>query len=173
MVGESQRLTVVAPPGTGKSRLLDEVAELADGRGVAVRRARVRPDVLSAFRPLVELVEHALADAGLGGPEAIRRKLVRVTRSRARRLSSRPSWQLSSASAENVADTGDAEARRSARFAAWSTGIAALDDRPELWLLEDVHWSGSDYRAFLSAATDGRRPPRRLHVPPVASRGRP
>ena len=154
VLGASRRLTVIAPPGTGKSRLLDEVAKLAAARGAAVRRARVRPDALSVFRPAAELVRHALASAGVGDAEAIRKTL-------AKRLGDERALVVADELAaligvsEDGAELGGTEARRSARFAAWSAGIAALDDRPEVWLVEDVHWSGSDYRAFLVSATDG------------------
>ncbi|MBA3333811.1 MAG: AAA family ATPase [Actinobacteria bacterium] len=154
VLGASRQLTVIAPPGTGKSRLLDEVAKLAAARGAAVRRARVRPDALSVFRPAAELVKHALVSAGIGDAEAIRQTL-------AKRLGNERALVVADELAaligvsEDGADLGGTDARRSARFAAWSAGIAALDDRPEVWLVEDVHWSGSDYRAFLGSATDG------------------
>src|SRR5260370_793438 len=47
LVGTTARVTIVAPPGVGKTRLLDELAAAADG--AAVLRARLRPDVLSPF----------------------------------------------------------------------------------------------------------------------------
>ena len=78
--GSTERFTVVAPPGTGRSRLLAEVARLAAASGAAVRRARVRPDVLSAFRPLAELVSEALAASALEDAGDIRGALREIHR---------------------------------------------------------------------------------------------
>src|SRR5258707_750786 len=44
LVGSTARVTVVAPPGVGKTRLLDELAGASTG--AAVLRARLRPDML-------------------------------------------------------------------------------------------------------------------------------
>jgi len=48
-----RRLLVVAPPGVGKTRLVDELAACASG--VAVARARLRPDLLAPFVPVTQL----------------------------------------------------------------------------------------------------------------------
>jgi class 3 adenylate cyclase len=53
LVGSTARVTVVAPPGVGKTRLLDELAAAA--ADAAVLRARLRPDVLSPFEPVASL----------------------------------------------------------------------------------------------------------------------
>ena len=53
LVGETARVVVVAPPGVGKTRLLDELAAAASD--AAVLRARLRPDVLSPFEPVAQL----------------------------------------------------------------------------------------------------------------------
>jgi class 3 adenylate cyclase/tetratricopeptide (TPR) repeat protein len=154
IAGASRRLTVVAPPGTGKSRLLEEVARLALARGAAVRRARVRPDALSAFRPVAELVEAALGNQSLTESKEVRRMLA-VTLGEARAAVVADELAALIGVSDDAADDRDAEGRRSARFAAWSAGLAALADGPEIWLLEDVHWSSSDDRAFLRSAVKG------------------
>ena len=152
--GAARRLTVIAPPGTGKSRLLDEVAKLASRRGAALRRARVRPDTLAPFSPVVDLVEDAIAGAGLSDDETLRAALGRALGDDRAAVVAAELTALLGAS-EGDAEEGEVEARRSARFTAWSTGLAALGAGLEVWLVEDVHWSGSDYRAFLRGATDG------------------
>src|SRR3989442_2561030 len=52
----SKRIVVVAPPGVGKTRLLDEFGARASG---SIFRARLRPDLLSPFEPVGQLVRSA------------------------------------------------------------------------------------------------------------------
>src|SRR5215211_6796643 len=54
---EPRLLLVVAPPGVGKTRLVDELAGLATG--VAVSRARLRPDALAPFDGVAQLLPAA------------------------------------------------------------------------------------------------------------------
>jgi class 3 adenylate cyclase/tetratricopeptide (TPR) repeat protein len=155
--GTGRRLTVVAPPGTGKTRLLDDFAALASGRGAVMRRCRVRADVLAAFQPVVELVSAALAAARIdAGDEAALRKALEAALDGERASAVGDELLALLSAAERGDDGGDSEARRGASFAAWSDGLAALGDGVEVWLVEDVHWSGSDLRAFLAAATSSR-----------------
>ena len=154
--GVARRFTIIAPPGTGKSRLLDEVAALAAEQGAAIRRARVRPDSLSAFRPIVDLVGHALASARIESGDALGEELVRELGSARAEVVASELRALLANSADGA--QGDAtEARRAARFAAWSDGLAGLGQGVEMWLVEDIHWSGRDLRAFLEATMDADR----------------
>ncbi len=50
------RTVVVAPPGVGKTRLLEELGTKAAQSGARVFRARLRPDLLSPFEPIGQLV---------------------------------------------------------------------------------------------------------------------
>jgi hypothetical protein len=51
------------------------------------------------------------------------------------------------------ADAGTAVGeRRDARFRSWLEAFDALADRPQVWIVEDVHWSGADLLAFLDLA---------------------
>ncbi len=154
--GVARRLTVVAPPGTGKSRLLDEVSDLAAERGADVRHARVRPDALSAFRPIVDLIGRALASEGIETGDELRASLARQLEAERAEVVASELWALLAGSEDGAVDEA-AETRRAARFAAWSEGLAALGDGFEVWLVEDVHWSDPDLRAFLGAATEADR----------------
>jgi class 3 adenylate cyclase len=54
------RLTIIAPPGVGKSRLVAEAAVRAESRGMPVLRARSRPQAATPY----EAVAHLLTAAG-------------------------------------------------------------------------------------------------------------
>ena len=151
LVGSTVRVTVVAPPGVGKTRLLDELATAA--AGAAVLRARLRPDVLSPFEPVAQLV------GGTREPGEL------VTLARAA--------GATEARAAVVADllgaVGSAEsqptAEREQLFGAWLEGLDAIaGDRAAVWLVEDVHWASPDLLAFLELAGGSARAAGRLVV---------
>lgn len=148
-VGAGRRLAVVvAPPGVGKSRLLAELARGAATAGAAVLRAQLRPDLLSPFEPVGQLVRSAgLVDA------PVRLRAAGVGDARA---------EVVLQALEAVvapAGTGPAEAaERDRLFAAWLEGLDALTaEAPALWLVEDVHWASPDLLAFLAHAYAGGR----------------
>src|SRR5262249_31457940 len=60
---QGERWTVIAPPGTGKTRLTDELANSAGDRGAAILRARLRPDVLAPYAGAAQLLLTAMRDA--------------------------------------------------------------------------------------------------------------
>src|SRR5437763_15739295 len=139
LVGSTGRGTVVAPPGVGKTRLLDELAGAATG--AAVLRARLRPDVLSPFEPVAQLV------GGAQTPDALAQlaRAAGATDARAAVV------------AELLGGVGSAEvhptAEREQLFAAWLEGLDAIaGERAAVWLVEDVHWASPDLLAFLEPA---------------------
>jgi class 3 adenylate cyclase len=146
---EPRRLLVIAPPGVGKTRLVEELA--ARAQGAALARARLRPDVLAPFEPVAQLFltagagdEPALAERLKAGGASAGRAAVVVEEVRA---------VLKQAHDATPAD-------RESRFAAWVEALDALaGERAGLWIVEDVHWAGGDLLAFLSfaAETPGRR----------------
>jgi class 3 adenylate cyclase len=145
---EPRLVLVVAPPGVGKTRLVDELAALATG--VAVSRARLRPDALAPFDAVAQL----LPDAD-GLEDRLRSAGVAPARARA----------LGDEAGAVLRPSGDAPAGvdRESRFAAWMELLDALaGESAGLWIVEDVHWAGPDLLAFLSFAAE--KPGRRLVV---------
>ncbi|MFY9579799.1 MAG: adenylate/guanylate cyclase domain-containing protein, partial [Gaiellaceae bacterium] len=139
----AQRIVVVAPPGVGKTRLLEEFNGQAAVRGAALLRERLRPDLLSPFEPVGQLVR-SIGDPGDlvarlpgGRGDVVRDALTAV-----------------------IAPVGTASGfaeERDRLFAAWLEGLDALSgDAPAAWLVEDLHWASSDLLAFLDFA--GREP---------------
>jgi class 3 adenylate cyclase len=149
LVGRTQRLTVVAPPGVGKSRLLRELSAQAAVGGALVLTARLRPDLLSPFEPVAQLLEEgggreALAQALGESPRAAVVSELLTTVGRPRRDSAVEQEQL---------------------FAAWLEGLDALaGGRAALWLVEDVHWASRDLLVFLEHAASQARPEGRAIV---------
>jgi hypothetical protein len=136
---------------------VDELSVRADG--VAVARARLRPDALAPFDAVAQLL--ATAGAEQDGLEQ-RLHAAGVAPARAGALVGEALAVLQ--------PTGDqaTEADRESRFAAWVEVLDALaGERVGLWIVEDVHWAGLDVLAFLAYA--GLGPGRRL----VVGTGRP
>jgi class 3 adenylate cyclase/tetratricopeptide (TPR) repeat protein len=142
--GGARRIVVVAPPGVGKTRLLNEYALQAADTGAAVFRARLRPDLLSPFEPIGQLVrsaaepfEVASSLTALGVPAA-RAAVVQGA--------------LAALVAPVEPGTGLGE-ERDQLFAAWLQGLDAIAGKqPAVWLIEDLHWASADLLAFLHLA---------------------
>ena len=151
--GGTERRLVVAPPGVGKTRLVDELARRveADPRPPLIRRLRLRPEA-SGFEALAPLAAAAIAGTG-----------DLITRLTAAGLANARAAVVAGelrdlAGAGAAAATASSEPRpqapdRAARFGAWLDGLDALAaDRAEVWIVEDVHWAGPDVVAFLDEA---------------------
>ena len=157
--GSGARLVLVAPPGVGKTRLVDELAERVTGE---VLRARLRPDVLGPYDAVGQLGLAALGarlGSGFGidaAAEAVRERLVTSGATSARAAAvvddfTAVVWPRTGETATRERDLAEG---REARFSAWIEALDALADRRPLWLVEDAHWAGPDLLAFLDAATN-------------------
>ena len=152
-LGTTGRIVVVAPPGVGKTRLLTELAAGAAGRGAVVMAARLRPDVLSPFEPVSQLLNSG------GGADKLIENLARQGVGAAR---GRVVVDLLTAIG-TPSSVGPTE--RDQLFAAWLEGLDALaGDDAALWLVEDVHWASRDLLAFLEFAGGEQRSSGRLIV---------
>ncbi len=168
--GQPERWLVVAAPGVGKTRLVEEVARRAESNRVPALRARLRPDVIGPFQAVAQLVAAALRAAGLdldptlGVPErrAAAREFLLERAAAAGASAARAEVVADEAVAVTWPEAADAPASatdREARFAAWTEALDALaGGRPVLWLIEDLHWSGGDLLAFLDHALAGPAP---------------
>ncbi|WP_448073648.1 adenylate/guanylate cyclase domain-containing protein [Georgenia yuyongxinii] len=146
---------VVAPPGVGKSRLVEELAARAEAAGHPTLLARV-PPAGEAYAPVAQLLRRALDHAGAPIP---------TTPDGATALVDRLTTAgFAPAHAETTAThTADLLAARPLRvepadlFASWAavldlTSWARVPDgatKAPLWVVEDVHLAGPDLRGFL------------------------
>jgi class 3 adenylate cyclase len=143
-----RRILVVAPPGVGKTRLLAEYGAEATRRGAPVLRARLRPDLLSPFEPVGQLVR------SLGDPADVVRQLTAMGASAARAEVVSDALAAVIAPVETAIGFSD---ERDRLFAAWLEGLEALaGGAAAAWLVEDLHWASGDLLAFLDLA--GRAP---------------
>jgi class 3 adenylate cyclase/tetratricopeptide (TPR) repeat protein len=164
--GASELWVVVAAPGVGKTRLVDEVARRAASKDGPVLRARLRPDVIGPFQAVAQMVTSALRGAGLDLRDAANasERQAAARRFLLERLAARGA---SAARAEVVAHetvavtwpdqiaAGPAGSAvdRQARFADWKEAVDALTGSgPVLWIVEDLHWGGGDLLAFMDFA---------------------
>jgi len=156
--GASETLLVVAPPGVGKSRLADELLSGAGSQGaheIVVRRARLGPEVVSPAAAVAQLLLSAPPPAN----EPLEPELAT--------LLAPPDATAQGVSALSAAALAD---ERRLLFRAWITGLDRLaGERPQVWLIEDLHWAGPDLLAFVEAAGAQPAPRGRL----VLGTGRP
>ena len=158
---KAERWLVVAPPGVGKTRLVDAFGRRATGREPPplVWRIRLRPEAGAPFDPLGPLVTQALREASLrldqpAASGALRARLV---------VGGLPEARAAVVAGELLPLAGAAPSRsagpprlteRAALFGAWLEGLDVLAaGRAQVWLVEDLHWAGPDLVAFLDAAT--------------------
>ena len=144
----SGRITIIAPPGVGKSRLLAELAARLAERGVRVLRARVRPQATSPYETVAELLR------AVGAADALPAALAGagVPPSRAAVVEAEVN-ELLGAETGATGSVAEVAAERERRFLAWAEAFSALtDDAPTAWVVEDVHWAGPDLLAFLDLA---------------------
>jgi class 3 adenylate cyclase/tetratricopeptide (TPR) repeat protein len=163
--GRAERWVVVAPPGVGKSRLMEEFARtVAPRHGMEVWRARLRPDVLAPYEPVAQLFASALAGHGWaptdsdakGALEQILGSALEAagaSRARARVVMAEAGPLLGQAPDPGEGTGSIAAGEREQRFHAWLEALDALAlDRSVAWVVEDVHWAGGDVLAFLAFA---------------------
>ena len=144
----SAAIVIVAPPGTGKSRLLTEFLASVPAR---IWRSRVRADAGASIEPIAALARDALA--GLTPDEVDRRLADSTARVRARVLGDAIRGLTGAAPASPESTD------REARFAAWIEALDAMAiPGPVIWAIEDIHWASGDVLAFLAAA--GQAPTR-------------
>ncbi|WP_454778445.1 adenylate/guanylate cyclase domain-containing protein [Georgenia muralis] len=150
----STGIVVSAPPGVGKSRLVEELAVRVRAAGHTVLEARLRRDG-DGYGAVAALLRAALAATAtpVDDPGAVV----------ARRLEEAGFGPAHARTvATHVADllAGRAlAAEQTDLFASWSAALAALasTDAPgpqagpaPLWVVEDAHLAGPDLRAFLA-----------------------
>ena len=142
------RITIIAPPGVGKSRALAELASRLEARGASVLRARVRPQSTNPYEAVAELVRAAGAPGAL--PAALATSATPPSRSE---VVVAEVAELLGAGAGADTPVADVASERERRFAAWVEALDALAGKgPAAWIVEDVHWAGADLLAFLSHA---------------------
>ncbi len=162
-MGSNQAWLIVAPPGVGKSRLLNDLATrlATDPRSVALATARFRA---GDGRPFGALGDLAAGIVGGRSPDDVAAALrasgmaagrVDVVRDHALGLlAPEPGSRAGSQPAQAPARIEAAD--RDALFDAWLAGfdaLAAADGAGSVvWLLEDVHWAGSDAMSFIERA---------------------
>ncbi len=163
--GGAERWTVIADPGVGKSRLLAALRELAETAGAAVWTTRLRSGEVAPFAAAAALVRSALGDEAVDGPRLLARLTgAGIPPDRAEVLAAEASGLLEGSVAA-VGAASDLAAERSSRFGAWTDLLDTLAaGRPQVWLIEDVHWAGGDLLAFLALAGATGPPSGRLVV---------
>jgi len=137
--GQGGVVTVVGPPGIGKSRLVREVTVLAAARGVEVFSTYCESHAADVpFRVAARLLRAAIGAGGLDGPAA-------RAQARARFPDADPEDVLLVEDLLGIADPDvelpkiDPDARRR-RLTALVNAASLARDSPAVYVIEDAHW---------------------------------
>src|SRR5262249_28139879 len=138
--GRGAVVTVVGPPGIGKSRVAREVAALAAGRGVEVFWAFCESHARDVpFHTVTQLLRAGLGVADLDGPAARARVRAAVLPEADPQDLLLLEDLLGIADPEVALPQIDPDARRR-RLTALINTAALARTQPALFLIEDAHW---------------------------------
>ena len=180
--GANEALIIVAPPGVGKTRLVDELAGRAasglDGERPLVLRARLGPETISPAAAVTQLLVSALDEHldSVPADDALRQLprvelmvgLLDVTldRHRAAELKGALTVLLTSDGSDPdqvLPSASELAQERHVRHREWIDGLGALArGRTQIWLIEDLHWAGGDMLALIEQAAVQAAPRGRL-----------
>ncbi|GLZ46420.1 hypothetical protein Acsp06_26050 [Actinomycetospora sp. NBRC 106375] len=153
-----RQVVVIAPPGTGKSRLVNEFAREVRERGGTVLIAAVLEDG-APYEPVATLLR-----AALGRPFSP----AELTGELERTGSTGPRAELAARHVAALLE-GGGEGAPEELWASWLAVLDGGDTPADVWIVEDAHLAAPDFHAFLRfACTAGRRPGRT-----VVATGRP
>ncbi|CAN5746793.1 hypothetical protein BH23CHL7_BH23CHL7_16890 [soil metagenome] len=162
--GATEATLIVAPPGVGKTRLVEELARTAAQRSIAVWRARVVPETAAPTAAVAQLVLSGLGVEAAGAAARARELLLAGNPASTDMLAEIDRLLAPPAAGPETPALGAGLSdERSARFRSWVSLLDALSQgRPVLWLLEDLHWASRDLLAFVEYAGSARSPGGRL-----------
>ncbi len=149
-----QLVTITAPAGTGKSRLVEEFADRLPNQNVTVATAQCLPyGAAVTFLPLRGLVRGLLGVSGDGDlAPTVRDAFVAAGHSDA------DATRLASLIGTTLGDAPDSERRdREEIFSAWRLLIEGLAARgPLLVVFEDLHWASDTLLDLVEHVTTSR-----------------
>lgn len=151
--GHAELWVIMAPPGVGKSHLLNTFSkELNRNDDLSLWLTQIRSDGASGYEPIHDLLKGAFADAGISlvdrheAEEFLEARLTDTGRTglRAQVVIEHTSALLWH---EVISISHD---DRNALFTSWITALEVLsENRPSIWILDDLHWANPDMLAFL------------------------
>jgi class 3 adenylate cyclase/tetratricopeptide (TPR) repeat protein len=156
--GHAELWVIVAPPGVGKSHLIDVFSRELNHRGNArLWVTRIRSESAFGYEPIRDLLRSAFEGAGipLETRSAAEKLLeVRLTETSRTGLHAQVviehtmtlAWQEDLSMIEDDRDT---------LFTSWVTALEVLsENQPSVWILDDLHWANPDMLAFLEYSAE-------------------
>jgi DNA-binding winged helix-turn-helix (wHTH) protein/predicted ATPase len=130
---------VSGEPGIGKTRLADEIAAMAETRGVAVLLGHCFEEEAVPFLPFVEMLERFVER--IREPEQLRRELADEGPELARLL---PKLRRILPDLPPPLDLPPAQARRHLFNCFFDFAARIASQQPTLMIVEDLHWADDD-----------------------------